>query len=51
MKVEKDKFDSLLKRMIAADPLRRDDIKPIRRKKTQQFKKARPSSQSTKRKA
>ena len=51
MRVEKKKFDDLLGKMLRADPLKREDVKPDKQKKAKLIE-PRPSPvRSTRRKA
>lgn len=50
MKVDKGQFDALLGKMLKAEPLKREDVKPDKKKKAKLIE-PHPSSRSTRRKA
>jgi hypothetical protein len=51
MKVQKDKFDDLLGKMLKADPLKREDVKPDPEKKAKLIEPRPSRARSTRRKA
>ena len=51
MKVDKRRFDDLLGKMLKADPLKREDVKPDKQKKAKLIEPRPSSARSTRRKA